>query len=90
MEKPRAQQKEVSATQLVEIAKTKLGQVLGKKIYLVPGVNQMADGAWTAEVEVVEEEHMISNFDVIGTYNAQFDSGGNLISWNRKRLRKRE
>ncbi len=78
------------AAEIVEITKSKLGAVLGKKIYLVSAVNQLASGGWTAEVEVIEEEHMISNFDVIGTYSTQFDSEGDLTNWGRKGFRKRE
>lgn len=80
----------LSTPDLVETTKFRVTEALGKKVYLVSGVSQQEKGGWTAEVEVIEEEHMISNFDVIGTYTTQFDEEGNLINWSRKQLRKRE
>lgn len=83
-------QKRLSVVELVEKAKIELSQVLGKKVYLVSGISEMADGQWSTEIEMIEEEHMISNFDVIGTYVVTLDENGNLINWNRKSLRKRD
>lgn len=80
----------LSTPDLVETIKSRVTEALGKKVYLVSGVSQQENGGWAAEVEVIEEEHMISNFDVIGTYSTQFDEEGNLINWSRKQLRKRE
>jgi hypothetical protein len=80
----------LSTADLVQTTKSKVSEALGKKVYLVSGVTQQEKGGWSAEVEVIEEEHMISNFDVIGTYSTLFDEEGNLINWSRKQLRKRE
>jgi hypothetical protein len=70
-------------------AKESLSKTLGKKPYGVSAVSQNG-GEWLAEVELIEEEHLISSFDVIGIYEAHLDPNGNLTGWNRKGFRKRE
>jgi len=42
------------------------------------------DGLWKALIEIIEEEHMPSKFDVIGVYETFFDEKLSLQSWEKK------
>lgn len=79
---------QMSVDELAKLAKERLSSVLEKKAYGASGLSQSADG-WTVEVEVIEEEHVISSLDVIGIYEVSCDKDGNLTSWTRKGLRQR-
>jgi hypothetical protein len=74
--------------EFIETAKKDISNALGKKISAVTGLAPNDKGCMV-EVEVVEEEHLITTSDVLATYEVQFDNEGNLLSWSRKKLRLR-
>ena len=85
---PEKKTMQINVTEIAKLVKEKLASALGKEIYSISSVSPSGDG-WAVEIEVVEEEHIVSNFDVIGIYEARLDLDGNLVSWSRKGLRQR-
>ena len=44
---------------------------------------------WTALLEALERKAIPDTMDVLGLYELRLDDGGNLVSFDRKKLRKR-
>lgn len=78
----------MNVEEAAEMAKKKLADALKKKAYATTNISKDGEG-WKATVEIVEEEHMPSQFDIIGVYEVKMDKDGKLISWNRIKSRKR-
>jgi hypothetical protein len=54
----------------------------------VTGLNKTDDG-WVVFLEAVERKAIPDTMDVLGLYEIRLDSDGNLIRFERKKLRKR-
>lgn len=78
----------MDVVEAAEEAKKNLAKVLKKKAYTTTSISK-DKGGWKATVEIIEEEHMPSQFDIIGVYEVKLDKKGKLISWNKKESRKR-
>lgn len=74
--------------EIVDIAKTGLVQLTGFNSPNAIGINKEAD-TWHITIEVTEKSSNAPNLDLLGIYNVQIDSRGNLFSYERVRMRKR-
>lgn len=54
----------------------------------VTGVSKTDDG-WTVLLEALERKAIPDTMDVLGLYELHLDSEGNLLGFDRKKLRKR-
>ncbi|MDP2934700.1 MAG: gas vesicle protein GvpO, partial [bacterium] len=45
--------------------------------------------SWVITVEIIEKKSIPEGMDILGTYEVHLDAKGNLISYERKELRKR-
>lgn len=59
-------------------------ELTGKEPEGVTGVEPSDDG-WVVGVEVVEDRRVPSSADILATYQAEIDSGGDLASYRRIR-----
>jgi len=81
----------MNAKEASETAKKKLAEVLNKKANATAAISKDGDG-WKAVVEMIDEEYLpghASMNDIIGVYVATLDAKGELLSWEKKTIRKR-
>jgi len=78
----------MNVVEAAEMAKKKLADILKKKAYAATSISKDKD-AWKTTVEIIEEEHMPSQFDIIGIYEVKMNKDGKLISWEKKESRRR-
>ena len=71
-----------------EYAKQRLEKALKKRANSTIAIYK-EENEWVAKVEVLEEEHIPSKFDLIGIYQVHLDKDGNLISWDKEGTRLR-
>jgi hypothetical protein len=74
--------------EMVEKAKTEFTQMASSKVDGVTGFSQ-SDGCWVVSLEVLERRAIPDSMDVLGVYEVRLDEEGHLLSFERKRLRKR-
>lgn len=48
-----------------------------------------AEGGWVVSLEALERRAIPDTMDVLGLYDVRLDSEGNLLGFERKKLRKR-
>ena len=83
---PRSEEKseELSATAAARSALEQLASLTGLPMVGVTAVAPNEDG-WTVEVEVVEARRVPSTSDILASYEAKLDGGGDLLSYRRTR-----
>ncbi len=74
--------------EIVEKAKTEFTQMASSKVDGVCGFNQ-SDGGWVVSLEVLERRAIPDSMDVLGIYEVRLDEEGNLVGFDRERMRKR-
>ncbi len=74
--------------ELIEKAKKQLADLTGFKEPAGIGMKKEKEGL-VVTIEIVEKESIPRGMDVLGTYDVHLDIKGNLISYQRKELRKR-
>ncbi|MBU4369830.1 gas vesicle protein [Candidatus Parcubacteria bacterium] len=74
--------------ELTEKAKKQVADLTGFKEPAGIGIKKDKEG-WVVTIEIVEKESIPRGMDVLGTYDVHLDAKGNLISYQRKELRKR-
>ena len=70
--------------ELIERATERLSRLTGKRAESVSAVVPSDDG-WRMTVEVVELERVPETTSVLGTYEAEIDEDGRLVSYERTR-----
>jgi len=73
---------------LIEKAKKHLADLTGFTSPAGVGLRKENEG-WAATVEVVEKKSIPDGMDVIGTYEVSLNAKGDILGYERKRLRKR-
>lgn len=74
--------KRASASQIASKAARQLLELIGKDPEGVTGLERSDDG-WTVQVDVVELRRVPSTTDVLGTYQVEVDSHGELQGYRR-------
>jgi hypothetical protein len=83
----RAAQRDGSSLTARQAARTALRQMVeltGKRAESITGVERGEDG-WMVSIEVVEDRRIPSSADILATYEARIDGGGELMSYRRVR-----
>jgi hypothetical protein len=83
---PKEQKMEIR--DIVENAKASLVQLTGFSSPNAIGINKEAD-IWCITVEITEKPSAAVNLDFLGIYDVQVDLSGNLIGYERIKMRKR-
>jgi len=73
---------------IVEIAKVELVQLTGFSSPTAIGIDKEAD-IWHITVEITEKPSEAANLDLLGIYDVRVDASGNLLGYERIRMRKR-
>jgi len=74
--------------QLIEKAREEISKVTGLELGSTVGAVKEEEG-WKVSVEMVEKHSLPDQMDILAIYEALVNDEGNLISFNRKGLRKR-
>jgi len=72
----------------VEAAKSWLEQLTGFTAPHAIGIKEESD-VWHITIEITEKSSQASNLDLLGIYDVKVDGSGNLIGYERLRMRKR-
>jgi len=73
---------------IVKIAKAGLVELTGFSSPNAIGINKEAD-IWHITVEITEKSSAAPNLDLLGIYDVRVDASGNLLGYERIRMRKR-
>lgn len=73
---------------LVDTAKEKLVELTGFNSPNVIGINKEEDG-WHITVEIIEKPSKAINLEILGIYDVRLDVSGNLLGFERIKMRKR-
>jgi len=74
--------------EVVEIAKSGLVQLSGFSSPNTIGINHEKD-LWHITIEITEKPSEAVNLDILGIYDVRVDTSGNLVGYERLRMRKR-
>ncbi|KPJ65936.1 MAG: hypothetical protein AMJ45_04380 [Syntrophobacter sp. DG_60] len=74
--------------QLIEKARTQLSELTGLEIGSTLAISKDERG-WRVSVEMVEKHSIPDSMDILANYDIWLDEDGNVLEFNRKRLRKR-
>ena len=78
----------LTISKLIEKTREELSKVTGLELGSTVGAAKEEEG-WRVSVEMVEKHSLPDQMDILANYEALIDDEGNLISFNRKGLRKR-
>jgi hypothetical protein len=81
----RVRQPALKGPQVAELAREQLAQITGYEAQGVSELRRDDDGGWTATVELLELARIPPSDDLLGSYEAQFDADGDLLSYRRIR-----
>ena len=73
---------------IVKKAKEQLAELTGFTSPTAIGINKEAD-IWHITVEITEKSSAAPNLDLLGIYDVRVDASGNLLGYERIRMRKR-
>jgi hypothetical protein len=77
--------KEPTGAQIAMRARRQLAEITGLEPESVSSLRQDEDGVWKVIVEMLELSRVPSTDDVIGSYEAELDETGELLSYERIR-----
>jgi len=77
-----------SMQQIVEKAREELSKVTGLELSTTLGAVKEEKG-WKVTIEMVEKHSLPDQMDILAVYDVILDNDGNMIEFNRARLRKR-
>jgi len=87
-EKTTKQKKKISIKDISEKAKSELKELTGFESVSVTSIKK--DGEeWVIAVEMLEKKGIPDRMDILGLYEVKMDNTGDLLSYDRKGLRKR-
>ena len=74
--------------EVIEKARSELSKLTALEISSTLGAARDADG-WAVSMEVIEKHSLPDGMDVLATYETKLDPDGNMLEFNRVRMRKR-
>ncbi len=77
-----------SVKELIEKAREELGKITGLELSTTLGAVKEEKG-WKVTMEMVEKHSLPDQMDILATYAVILDNDGNVIEFNRTKLRKR-
>ena len=77
-----------SMQQIIEKAREELSKVTGLELSTTLGAVKEEKG-WKVTLEMVEKHSIPDQMDILAVYDVISDNDGNVIEFNRTRLRKR-
>ncbi|MBS1869302.1 MAG: gas vesicle protein [Actinobacteria bacterium] len=77
--------KRASGVELAKRAKDQLAEITGLAAESVSALERAEDGSWFVTVDLLELSRIPETDDVLGSYEAQLDADGELLSYKRLR-----
>lgn len=74
-----------SGAQLAQRTRDQLAEITGYQAEGVTSLERAEDGTWFVTVELLELERVPATDDMLGSYEAQVDTDGELIGYRRLR-----
>ena len=74
--------------EVIEKARSDLSKLTALEIGSTVGAGRNEDG-WKVALEVVEKQSIPDGMDILATYETKLDPDGNMLEFNRIRMRKR-
>lgn len=74
--------------EVINAAKDQLQSILTLDVANVVAASKTDDG-WNVKIELVERKAIPDTQDLLGTYDVILDEEGNIVSYERKMVRKR-
>ena len=78
----------MNTDQIIEKAKEDFARLSELPVNAVIGIAKSEEG-WVVSLETVERKSIPDTMDVLGLYDVRLDNEGNLLGFDRKKLRKR-
>jgi len=78
----------ISMAEGVEKARVELNKLTGLEISSTLEVAR-ENGEWLVKLEVVEKHSIPDGMDILATYETMLDTEGNMLGFNRTRMRRR-
>ena len=76
-------------TDLVKRAREGLSKLTGLELASTLGIAKDEKKGWRVSVEMIEKHSIPDGMDILALYEALLDDNGNVLEFNRKKLRKR-
>lgn len=74
--------------EIMERAKKELTDITNLKISNVIGVSKRPDG-WHVDIELIERKAVPDTLDLLGIYDVTITDEGEIVTYERKRVRRR-
>ena len=78
----------MNTDQIIEKAQDDFARLSKLPVNAVIGIAKSEEG-WVVSLETVERKAIPDTMDVLGLYEVRLDNEGNLLGFDRKKLRKR-
>jgi len=78
----------MNANELIKKAQEDFARLSKLPVNAVIGLSKTEEG-WVVSLEALERKAIPDTMDVLGLYEIRLDSDGNLLGFERKKLRKR-
>jgi len=78
----------LSMSEVIQKARSELNSLTGLEISSTVSAARDEDG-WVVSIEVVEKHSLPDGMDILATYQSKLDPDGNMLEFNRARMRKR-
>jgi len=78
----------MNADEIVKKAQEEFASLSKLPVNAVIGLSK-GEGGWVVSLEALERKAIPDTMDVLGLYEVRLDSDGNLLEFERKKLRKR-
>jgi hypothetical protein len=78
----------MNVDEIIKKAQDEFARLSKLPVNTVIGLSK-AEGGWVISLEAVERRAIPDTMDVLGLYEVRLDSDGNLLGFERKKLRKR-
>lgn len=74
--------------EVINAAKEQLHSILALDVANVIAASKTNDG-WNVKIDLIERKAIPDTQDLLGTYDIILDEEGNIVSYERKKIRKR-
>jgi len=75
--------------EIIENAKKGLSDMTEKEVNTVVGITKNKEKEWHIMLEILEKKSIPDAMDLLGLYDVLLDEKGNILNFERKKLRKR-
>lgn len=79
----------MKADEVVEKAKKQIAEVIKLPVTTVVGISKEKEKGWKVAIELLEMKRIPDAMDTLGIYDVYLDDKGELLSFERKSMRRR-